>query len=498
MKKTGNQAFSVPQKGKTDGMCKNVNHADIHSCCQKTDSNQTWQGSAYRSKLPSTQTEITPVPSPSPTFHHCAHPPVEDIFPDIPQSETKDILKEKNSVSNSLFHCKTWLRGVPDGRDDNHDSDTAASSRRKFQIVEQPLPMPKVFPEVKSADVPGVDFSHPLQGPGTGCTGAYQKQLTSKLPKSLQVGQASSTSVAPVLSTTHMLPLASLPSETPFEPKERGVVLSRDVPIDMPLLGCSILERMIAPKSCRNSAGNGVHAHSEGLEPGCFISAAIGDPSESSQIQRRTLYQSEPQPLNLDSKTPSPASIYLPRFNFDMSELGDRVDLRPKQPLKDRKWTLRELDLSVKRFPHHIPVLTSPVISFLRKSKRRDLLRPFRVIFPEVTESVLNSLCATVIARNYLFTTSKFDPQKPSRNYYNVSAPDQADAKARNHRGAHSALRLLDQDECQALDPQSAYLFQAFDKIVYHLIFTVVGRVDKNLKSTVEVLAQVLEASASK
>lgn len=84
------------------------------------------------------------------------------------------------------------------------------------------------------------------------------------------------------------------------------------------------------------------------------------------------------------------------------SEIGNRKYLRFKQLQEGHKWALRELEFFVRHFPNHLPVLTSPVIAFLCNSKERDLLRPLRVIFPMAAEEVLSSLCATVIARNYL------------------------------------------------------------------------------------------------
>lgn len=163
----------------------------------------------------------------------------------------------------------------------------------------------------------------------------------------------------------------------------------------------------------------------------------------------------------------------------------------------DHEWTLDELDHSVKDFPRHMLRLTSPVILFLRQSDEKDFLRPFRTIFPDVAENLLDCLGAALIARNYLLSLSKIHRRKPSvstrnENYVADGVPTKAYSTLGIQLPTGSPGRMKD----RVLGSRSMDLRKEVERIIDNLLFAICGRSDNTLKSAVEVLAQVLETNA--
>jgi hypothetical protein len=165
--------------------------------------------------------------------------------------------------------------------------------------------------------------------------------------------------------------------------------------------------------------------------------------------------------------------------------------------LDDHEWTLDELDHSVKDFPRHMLRLTSPVIVFLRKNDEKALLRPFRTIFPDVTENLLDCLCAALLARNYLLTLSSIHRHKPSVSTRNDPyAVDAVPTKAYSTLGIQIPSGSPGKRNNRVLGSRSADLRRELERIIDNLLFAICGRSDPTLKSAVEVLAQVLETNA--
>lgn len=165
--------------------------------------------------------------------------------------------------------------------------------------------------------------------------------------------------------------------------------------------------------------------------------------------------------------------------------------------IDDHEWTLGELDHSVKDFPRHMLRLTSPVILFLRQSDEKDFLRPFRTIFPDVAENLLDCLGAALIARNYLLSLSMTHRRRPSvstrcDNYVVDGVP----TKAYSTLGIQLPTGSPGRMKGRVFGSRSMDLRREVERIIENLLFAICGRSDNVLKSAVEVLAQVLEANA--
>lgn len=162
----------------------------------------------------------------------------------------------------------------------------------------------------------------------------------------------------------------------------------------------------------------------------------------------------------------------------------------------DHEWTLDQLEYSVKDFPRNMLRLTSPVIMFLRHNSEQALLRPFRKIFPDISENLLDSLSAGLIARNYVVSLSSNQRSTgflSDSSLYGVSiVPD----KALTTLGIHVPRVSQTQVRDRIFGSRSAELRKNLDKIVDYLLFAICGRSDETLKSAVMVVTQVLEANA--
>ncbi|EAW09249.1 uncharacterized protein ACLA_034520 [Aspergillus clavatus NRRL 1] len=160
----------------------------------------------------------------------------------------------------------------------------------------------------------------------------------------------------------------------------------------------------------------------------------------------------------------------------------------------DLEWTIEQLEQSVKDFPRNMLKLTSPVIMFLRQNNEKALIRPFRKIFPEVKESLLDCLCAVLIARNHLVSlpsSSRGVSNSSHRSAFSRldTVPERAYAATAVQFSPGSPSSIKD----RFLGPRTAELRTDLDRIVDNLLFAICGRSDEILKSAVLVLAQVLE-----
>lgn len=159
----------------------------------------------------------------------------------------------------------------------------------------------------------------------------------------------------------------------------------------------------------------------------------------------------------------------------------------------DHEWTLDQLELSVMDFPSNMLRLTSPAIMFLRQSNEQALLRPYRQIFPGVSENLLDSLCAGLIALNYVvfISSTKKSPGLPSGPSYCDFGiiPDKALSTLGIHVPRVSPTHIRD----RVFGSRSAELRKNLDSIVDYLLFAIHGRSDETLKSAMLVLAETLE-----
>lgn len=158
----------------------------------------------------------------------------------------------------------------------------------------------------------------------------------------------------------------------------------------------------------------------------------------------------------------------------------------------DHEWTIDQLEQSVKDFPESKLKLTSPVIMFLRESDEKSLIRQFRKVFPDAAEYQLDCLCASLIARNYIFELCS-NHRRNSGFSYRLGV---ASEKNCPNFGIRFAQTLPSQIKDQVMGSRSTELRKDLDAMVNDMLFAVTGEADETVKSAITVLAQVLEKKA--
>jgi hypothetical protein len=227
-------------------------------------------------------------------------------------------------------------------------------------------------------------------------------------------------------------------------------------------------------------------------------STVVCEQPESAQGERETYPQLEIRSGSVSPKasSPIPPTPHSPGRNSNKSNKeNDKPRLwRHDWNLDDHEWTLNELDYSVKDFPRNMLRLTSPVILFLRKSDEEPFIKPFRTIFPDVSENLLDCLCAALLARNYCLSLSSIHCNKPSKPP--ISVHNDFPTKAYSTLGIRVPSASPGKNKDRVLESRSMDLRTHLERIVDNLLFAICGRSDPTLKAAVEVLAQVLETNA--
>ncbi|KAJ5830509.1 uncharacterized protein N7525_008762 [Penicillium rubens] len=360
------------------------------------------------------------------------------------------------------------------------------TNRRKFQIVENDPPMPKldIIPGAKALEEP-VRFV-----------------VASKTkPKLVDIARQSSPS--PPLLPPPCLQPNTVPT-TPDQRQEEVSAFSPDTPLDMSDSGYGTRD---SGYSFDSFEGSKVDDDDDAYtDPGSLTSSdsvgstVICEKPESTQGEREISPQPEIRSGSVSPKASSPPTTHAPGRKSPMSEQEDEKPriLHHDWTLDDHEWTLDELDHSVKDFPRHMLRLASPVMVFLRKNDEKALIKPFRTIFPDVTENLLDGLCAALLARNYLLslsTTCRTKPTtSPRKDAYTI---DGVPKKAYNTLGIQLPPGSASKPKDPLFSSRSADLQTQLERIVDNLLFAICGRSDPTLKSAVEVLAQVLETNAS-
>ncbi|KAJ5520128.1 hypothetical protein N7463_000581 [Penicillium fimorum] len=456
---------------RTDVMNVHEAHSEFVRQCESSNAQES---EAHSPKKPGTPKSVKPerllVPGSSPR-------------PQRPRTGT--VSSEASWVPSNFSYCERWLQGVPvDKVNDRNSSTKEFNNRRKFQIVENDPPMPKldIIPGAKSLEEP-VRFA-----------------VASKTrPKLVDIARQSSPSL-PLLPPLSLLP--QMAPTTPDQRQEEVSAFSPDTPLNMSDSGYETHDSGYLFDSYDDSKG-GDDDDDAYTDPGSMTSSdsvgstVIGERPETAHGEREASPQPEIRSGSVSPKASSPPPVHSPGQSSIMSEQENE---KPRiwhhdWTLDDHEWTLDELDHSVKDFPRHMLRLASPVIVFLRKNDEKTLIRPFRTIFPDVTENLLDCLCATLLARNYLLSLPNLHGTKPSISLKDPYAVDGVPKKAYTTLGiklpSGSTNRPKDFFSSRSKDLQ-AHL----DRNVDNLLFAICGRSDPTLKSAVEVLAQVLETNA--
>ena len=161
----------------------------------------------------------------------------------------------------------------------------------------------------------------------------------------------------------------------------------------------------------------------------------------------------------------------------------------------DYEWCLDQLEMSIKEFPKTMLQLTSPVIMFLRQSHENVLIHPFKKIFPNATEKLVDHLCAALLAHHYLVTMAATHHRKRSSSQAPIlSRLDSVPEKARVTLGIHFPASSMSNIADQLLGSKSLQLRKGLNRILDKLITNLCGRSDETLKASLMVLIQVLES----
>jgi hypothetical protein len=150
------QAYRPPDwksKPRTDVMNVHEAHSEFVRQCE----------SVNEPESPAQQSEMPPPATTSPKPVHSERNLPSGSSPRPQRARTGTVSSESSWVPSNFSYCERWLQGVP--VDKVNDEDTPAkefNNRRKFQIVENDPPMPKldIIPGAKALEEPVV--SHTL------------------------------------------------------------------------------------------------------------------------------------------------------------------------------------------------------------------------------------------------------------------------------------------------------------------------------------------------
>lgn len=230
------------------------------------------------------------------------------------------------------------------------------------------------------------------------------------------------------------------------------------------------------------------------MDDGYYTDASsVSSESASSTVIGQKSSKSNDSPCLQSQETIDPIATPLQKPNSPARVSSNMSEREELEKWWDHEWTLDQLDHSVRDFPRNMLKLTSPVIVFLRQSNEKALIRPFRKIFPAVSESLLDCLCAALIAHNYIVSLS---PNRRSTSHHNsnLSGLETIPEKASATLGIQSFYGPPAHFREKILSTRGAELRKDLNMIVDYLLFAVCGRSDDTLKSAVLVLIHVLEA----
>ncbi|THC95256.1 hypothetical protein EYZ11_005253 [Aspergillus tanneri] len=368
------------------------------------------------------------------------------------RSRSMSVSSEGSWVPSSLSQYKPWLQPAPAETTEAKGERSKEFNWRKCQIV-PPSDKPLVLAVASKTK-----------------------------PKLVDISRQSSPAISYSIPTPPPRPIPSTPDHRQHEIS----AFSPETPMEMSDSGYITHDSYYSPQF-RKDREEDEYTDSSSLTSGSASETVVCDKPSSSQERLKS-----PQKPGVTPKTqPSPKSQTSPGHSSNMSE---------KEELEkwwDHEWTIDQLEHSVKDFPRHMLKLTSPVIMFLRHNNEKALIRPFRKIFPDVVENLLDSLCAALIARNYL--TSLSSPNRRNSNFSHKTALSRLDTvpeKVCSTLGIQYSQPSPSRVKNRILGTRSADLCKDLDRIVDNLLFAICGKQDEILKSAVLVLAHVLETKS--
>ncbi|KAL4924900.1 uncharacterized protein BDV17DRAFT_201811 [Aspergillus undulatus] len=376
------------------------------------------------------------------------------------RSRSGTVSSEGSWVPSSLSYCETWLQGAPMDSPSIETGKSMVSNRRKFQIVQQ------------SPDAVDWKRAH---------NDAVLAVKSKAKPKLVDISRQSSPATSYSLPTP---PTQTIPA-TPDHNLPEVSAFSPDTPLEICDGGYT------SEKSAYASKG---HVHDR--EDAYKVSGSVNSESPTETVVCHQAVENGDNPETQQDPDPEAQTAPSARIQASLSA-STKSDKEELEKWWDHEWTIDQLEHSVKDFPQNILRLTSPVVMFLRHNHERALLRPLRTIFPNAPLSLLDSLCAVLIAKNYLTSLSSLSRKSvniPSRAQ--TSRLDIVPEKATSILGMKFAQPPPSRIRDQVLGSRSNKLHEDLDRIVDNLLLTIRGSPDEDLKSAVLVLIQVLETKA--
>ncbi|GAD92236.1 hypothetical protein TSTA_101100 [Paecilomyces variotii No. 5] len=387
---------------------------------------------------------------------------------------------EASWVPANLTYCETWLQGVPLSTPDRLDEKAKEMNRRKCQIVQQGRKPVDLRIDTQIANKEPVRYA----------------TLASKTkPKLVDISRRSSSA------TSYSVPIhMALSARRPSTPEQRPYEISAfspDTPLEIPDSG-------YVTQSNRSSEDSRVTKDDDALSD--IAETDIMDTfgpdlnTQSPLVSTKPWAVKAPATSSYNHYPRSPAEDQSPKLSPKLQSpppISTHRDLSDQESLEkwwDYEWTLDQLELSVKNFPESPLTLTSPVIILLRQNNEKALLRPFRKIFPGIKEPLLGSLCASLIARNYLQSMAGSHRRNSSLSSgTTLSRLDSVPEKARATLGLQFQNGPHGHFSGRLINSRSVEVRKRLDRIIDHLFLKICGRSDETLKTSITVLTQVLE-----
>ncbi|PWY82229.1 hypothetical protein BO70DRAFT_405574 [Aspergillus heteromorphus CBS 117.55] len=407
----------------------------------------------------STTSESIPSPAPSSGFESFGKRSTSGSSTGTQRSRSGTVSSEGSWVPSSLSYCGDWLQGAPVETAEIPGERSREQNRRKCQIVQK-------SPQRLKAPDKAVMFA-----------------VASKTkPKLVDISRQSS----PAMSYSLPTPPHPIPS-TPDLGQQEISAFSPDTPMDMSDSGYITHHSCSSPDGFRDDKDDDDYT----------------DADSASESGGETVICKKPTQIHINPKsTPksTPKPDLPPKFSTSpkiQTSPGRSSVTSEKEELEkwwDHEWTIDQLEHSVKDFPRNMLRLTSPVIMFIRHNNEKALLRPFRSIFPNVAENLLDGLCASLIARNYVVSLASTNRKTNNFSHRtNLARLDTVPEKAASSAGVQFSPATPSRIKERVLGSRSLELRKDLDRIVDNLLFAICGRADETLKSAVLVLAQVLE-----
>ncbi|KAL4892951.1 hypothetical protein BDV59DRAFT_208094 [Aspergillus ambiguus] len=391
------------------------------------------------------------------------------------RSRSGTVSSEASWAASNLSYCEKWLQGAPIETIDENGENSRELNRRKFQIVQNSPPPLDRKREAKSTSDEPVMFA---------------SVASKSKPKLVDISRQSSPATSYSIPTPPQQPLPC----TPDHRLQEISAFSPETPLDIPDSG------YVTQRSCYSPDDSQGDKEDDSVD-----ASSISSGSVSETVVCNSEKPAANPPIRPKSM-PKPTLRLNPRATGKPSQRHSS-NPSPREELEkwwDHEWTIDQLELSVKDFPRNMLKLTSPAIMFIRQNNEKALIRPFRKIFPEVAENLLDSLCAALIAQNYVESLSAMSfPNRRTSNFSHKpsltrldTVPEKVPEKACSTLGIHYPQTVSTRIKDRVLGSRTMELRKELGRIVDNLLFAIAGKQDETVKAAVLVLAQVLETKS--